>query len=399
MYFYAFINCIFSSLHLNSISTINAAREAAILKGEWRMKGYLLLQDGTFFEGKLIGDLSHSVGEVVFNTGMTGYQEILTDPSYYKQIVVMSYPLMGNYGVNATDFQSEKSYVSGFIVSHLNEDYSNPHAVLSLEHYLKEQGVSCLTGVDTRALIKKIRTGGALLGKIITNIDDAHWHVEDLKNTLFYAIANDVSTKKITRVSEGYPEVALIDFGVKEGIVQSLVNKGCGVTLFPSRTLPQEIEAYKPDCLLLSNGPGNPQDMQEGIYNARYFAGKIPLFGICLGHQIIALAQGAKTEKMPFGHRGTNHPVKDLLNKSISITSQNHGYHIVPESLPAHLIKSHTNLNDQTIEGIKHTTLPVYSVQYHPEAYPGPSESSYFFDELIAMTATFVEVNSCKKCS
>ncbi len=363
------------------------------------MKGYLLMQDGTYFEGVLIGDVKHALGEVVFNTGMTGYQEILTDPSYYKQIVVMAYPLMGNYGINPKDFQSKQSYVSGFVVSHLNEDYSNPDSDKSLDLYLKEQGVACLTGVDTRALIKKIRTGGALMGKIVLSLDDAQWHVDDLKTTQLYAIAHDVSTTEIVKVSEGFPHVALIDFGVKQGIVDSLVKKGCAVTLFPSRSLPETIEAHNPDAILLSNGPGNPQDMTEGIYNAQYFSGKLPVFGICLGHQMIALAHGAKTEKMAFGHRGTNHPVKDLMRKTMSITSQNHGYHIIPESMPLHLIKTHTNLNDATIEGIQHMSLPVYSVQYHPEAYPGPQDSQYFFDDLVAITLVQKEVLACKKCS
>lgn len=359
------------------------------------MKGYLLLEDGTYFEGELMGQVGHTLGEVVFNTGMTGYQEILTDPSYYRQIVVMAYPLMGNYGINPTDFQSDHAYVSGFVVSHLNEDYSNPEATESLDAYLKSQGVTCLAGVDTRALIKKIRTTGACKGKIVTSLDDAEIHVEDLKTTQFFAIAHEVSTKSVQRISEGYPHVAVIDFGVKRGIIESLVKKGCGVTLFPSRSLPQTIEAYRPDAILLSNGPGNPEDMQEGIYCAKYFSGRLPVFGICLGHQIIALAHGARTEKMTFGHRGTNHPVKDLVRKSMSITSQNHGYHIVPESMPVALIKTQTNLNDNTIEGLRHKSLPVMSVQYHPEAYPGPADSQYFFDDLVAMTAAFTEVGAC----
>lgn len=363
------------------------------------MKGYLLLEDGTFFEGKLIGDLSHEIGEVVFNTGMTGYQEILTDPSYYKQILVMAYPLMGNYGINLTDFQSHKSYVSGFVVSELNEDYSNPLAVSSLSSYLKEQGISCLADVDTRALIKKIRRCGAMKGRIVTQLEESEFHIKEMHATAFYGLGHEISTPEIRKISSGYPEVAVIDFGVKKGIIDSLVKKGCGVTLFPSRTSPEIIHSHKPHCLLLSNGPGNPHDMQEGIYNALYFAGKIPLFGICLGHQIIALAHGAQVEKMTFGHRGTNHPVKDLIHNKITITSQNHGYHIIPESLPKTLIQTHSNLSDQTIEGIKHTKWPLCSVQYHPEAYPGPTDSHYFFDEIITVTRHFWEVDSCKKCS
>ena len=359
------------------------------------MKGYLLLEDGTHFEGRLMGAAVHALGEVVFNTGMTGYQEILTDPSYFRQIVVMAYPLMGNYGINPTDFQSDKSYVSGFVVSHLNDDYSNPEATQSLDHYLKAQGITCLTGIDTRALIKKIRTTGACRGKIVTSLEDAALHVDDIKTTQFYAIAHEVSTPKVQELASGYPHVAVLDFGVKRGIIEALVKKGCGVTLFPSRTLPSTIESYNPDALLLSNGPGNPEEMLEGIYCAKYFSGKLPLFGICLGHQIIALAHGALTEKMIFGHRGTNHPVKDLVRKTMSITSQNHGYHIIPESMPAVLIKTQTNLNDHTIEGLKHVTLPVMSVQYHPEAYPGPRESNYFFDDLIIATKAFQEAQAC----
>ncbi len=359
------------------------------------MKGYLLLEDGTYFEGQLMGASIHALGEVVFNTGMTGYQEILTDPSYYKQIVVMAYPMMGNYGINLNDFQSDRAFVSGFVVSHLSGDYSNPEATQSLDQYLKAQGITCLTGVDTRALIKKIRTTGACMGKIVTSLDDAALHVFDIKTTQFHAIAHEVSTTEILEVAKGYPHVAVMDFGVKRGIIDSLVNKGCGVTVFPSRTLPSVIEAHQPDAVLLSNGPGNPEDMLEGIYCAKYFSGKLPLFGICLGHQIIALAHGAKTEKMKFGHRGTNHPIKDLARKTMSITSQNHGYHIVPESMPSALIKTQINLNDGTIEGIKHVDLPVVSVQYHPEAYPGPQDSHYFFDDLIKLTKGFQEAPAC----
>lgn len=359
------------------------------------MKGYLLLEDGTSYEGELIGSVAHAVGEVVFNTGMTGYQEILTDPSYYKQIVVMAYPLMGNYGINPNDFQSKQAYVSGFVVSHLSEDYSNAASDQSLDTYLKAQGIGCLTGVDTRALIKKIRTSGACRGKIITDPMDLAWHLEDLKTTQFYAIAHEVSTEKIQTLSVGYPHIALIDFGVKQGIVDALIQQGCGVTLLPSRTLPSTIEALKPDALLLSNGPGNPQEMLEGIFNVKYFSGKIPVFGICLGHQIIAIAHGAKAEKMSFGHRGTNHPIKDLIRKSISITSQNHGYHILPDSMPSDLIKTHINLNDQTIEGVKHVQLPIMSVQYHPEASPGPQDSNYFFEDLVAMIQSVQEAAAC----
>lgn len=365
------------------------------------VKGYLLLEDGTYFEGELMGDVGNNVGEVVFNTGMTGYQEILTDPSYYKQIVVMAYPLMGNYGINDIDFQSHQAYVSGFIVSHMNEDYSNPDATQSLDAYLKAQGVTCLKGVDTRRLIKKIRNSGALKGKIVStldfNVDEGAmtFHLEDLKTTQFYALGHDVSTRDIKEVTKGHPHVAVLDFGVKRGILEALVAKGCGVTLFPSRTLPSTIEAYSPDALLLSNGPGNPEDMKEGIYCAKYFSGKLPVFGICLGHQIIALAHGAKTLKMGFGHRGTNHPVKDLVQKTICITSQNHGYHVVQETLPNTLVKTQVNLTDGSIEGIRHISLPVMSVQYHPEAYPGPRDARYFFDDLVAVTAQYWEVNAC----
>ncbi|MCK8061168.1 MULTISPECIES: carbamoyl phosphate synthase small subunit [unclassified Fusibacter] len=359
------------------------------------MNGYLLLADGTIFEGTLIGDVKNAIGEVVFNTGMTGYQEILTDPSYYKQIVVMGYPLMGNYGINNLDFQSDKSYVSGFVVSHLSEDYSNPESEKSLDAYLKEQGVSCLSGIDTRSLIQKIRTSGAIAGKIILATDLLEFHLEDLKNTHFHAIAHEVSLSVPTQVSTGFPNVAVIDFGVKRGIVETLIKKGCGVTVFPSRTLPSVIEATNPDMVFLSNGPGNPEDMMEGIYCAKYFSGKLPLFGICLGHQIIALAHGAKTEKMKFGHRGTNHPVKDLLKQKITITSQNHGYHIIPETLPKNFMRTHTNLNDETIEGIKHLSAPIASVQYHPEAYPGPTDASYFFDDILKTAVEYMEAKAC----
>lgn len=358
------------------------------------MKGYLLLEDGTTFEGTLIGDLKHAIGEVVFNTGMTGYQEILTDPSYYRQIVVMGYPMIGNYGIHPNDHQSNKSHLAGFIVQQLFCETTHPKASMRIDAYLKDQGVSCLTGIDTRQLIKKIRSQGTMKGKIISSLEALTFHLEDIKTTYFHAIAHDVSTSQIITLAEGTPRVAVIDFGVKKGILDALINSGCGVTLFPSRSLPSDILPYKPDRILLSNGPGNPEDMMEGIYCASYFSGKIPLYGICLGHQIIALAHGGQIDKLKYGHRGTNHPVKDLNLDSLSITSQNHSYHVPSHALPESFIMTHQNLNDQSVEGMQHTDLAITSIQFHPEAGPGPKDGHYFFEALLMPQMHQMEVSS-----
>lgn len=342
----------------------------------------LTLEDGTRFAGDSFGAECDVTGEVVFNTGMTGYQEVLTDPSYCGQIVTMTYPLIGNYGVNQADPESAKPQVSGYIVREVCESPSNWRSEGGLDDYLKKYGIVGLCGIDTRALTRIIREKGTMRG-IITQGEPTQ---EQLQVMRAYSCEHPVDVVTCAEKHEyctGSPKVAVLDFGLKENIIRSLKKRGCGVTVFPARTSPDEILSGGFDGIMLTNGPGDPKDNAQVIENLKQLIGKLPIFGICLGHQLLALAMGADTEKLKYGHRGANHPVKDLDKDRVYITSQNHGYTIIEETLPKNIEVSHRNWNDGTIEGVRYKDCDMFTVQFHPEASPGPEDTAYLFDEFL----------------
>ncbi|HZG61159.1 MAG TPA: carbamoyl phosphate synthase small subunit [Anoxybacillus sp.] len=355
------------------------------------MKRQLILEDGTFFIGEAFGSTEKMVGEVVFNTGMTGYQEILSDPSYCGQIVTMTYPLIGNYGINRDDFESIEPYIHGLIAKEVCKVPSNWRNEMTLDEYLKAKKIPGLAGIDTRKLTKIIRQHGTLKGAICDLDVSIHEVVELLKST---NLPNDqvkrVSTKRAYPSPGRGHRVVLIDFGMKHGILRELNKRNCDVIVLPYSTTAEEILRLKPDGIMLSNGPGDPKDVPEAIEMIRGVLGKVPLFGICLGHQLFALACGADTEKMKFGHRGSNHPVKHLATGKVAITSQNHGYTVNEQSLKhTRLEITHVALNDGTVEGLRHLDYPAFTVQYHPEASPGPEDANHLFDEFISMIEQF----------
>ena len=347
------------------------------------MKGNLILEDGTIFEGKAFGYLKDSVGEVVFNTSMTGYGEVLTDPSYYGQIVTMTYPLIGNYGINLEDVESKGVHVKGFIVREKSDTPNNFRCEMDIDTYLKQNKVIGLEGIDTRALTKILRNNGTMRG-IITlenaSLEDVKSKLESFSNT---QAVKTVTRKEVERIEGNGPKVAVMDFGVKQNILRSFAARGCDITILPALSKPEEILATNPDLIFLSNGPGDPEDLEEVIENLKELIGKKPIVGICLGHQLLALTLGGKTGKLKFGHRGGNHPVKDLEEGKVFITSQNHGYYV--SEMPENMEVTHINLNDYTVEGMRHKELPIYSVQYHPEACPGPKDSDYVFDKFLEL--------------
>ncbi|MBP2637603.1 MAG: carA 2 [Firmicutes bacterium] len=347
------------------------------------MNGKLILEDGSVFQGMLASG-TKAVGEVVFNTGMTGYQEVLTDPSYCGQIVTMTYPLIGNYGVAELFEQARQSFVRGFVISELCGQPSSWQAENSLVSYLKERNIPCIYGVDTRAITRKIRSHGTMKG-IIVPADTSEVEIAELLNTPpFLEVVNEVTTPEIYRIPGEGPHVAVMDFGIKRNILNSMAKAGCNITVLPAHTPAEEILALNPDGIFLSNGPGDPKDAP--VETVRQLIGKKPIFGICLGHQLLALALGGDTYKLKFGHRGSNHPVKDLITGRVYITSQNHGYAIDEASLAKiDVTITHRAVNDNTIEGIRHNSLPVFSVQYHPEAAPGPDDSTYMFEEFMKL--------------
>ncbi len=353
------------------------------------MMAILALEDGTCFIGKPFGSRGERWGEVVFNTGMTGYQEILTDPSYCGQIVVMTYPLIGNYGINREDFESKKSYVRGFVVKEECVHPSNWRASYKITDFLAREGVPGIYGVDTRALTRHIRNFGTMRGVISTDASDPEELVEKARSCPQLSgqqMVPEVSTREKYRIEGQGKRVVLMDFGSKLNIIRHLQMRGCDIHVVPPDTGAAEIMSLSPDGVLLSNGPGDPLDVPYAAGTVRELAGRVPIFGICLGHQIMALAMGAKTYKMKFGHRGANHPVKDLITGRVYITSHNHGFSVDEESMAgAGLEITHRNLNDQTVEGMRHVSLPLFSVQYHPEASPGPTESDYLFDQFIEL--------------
>lgn len=365
----------------------------------------LALENGMVFTGTAFGATGESTGEVVFNTSMTGYQEILTDPSYFGQIVTMTYPLIGNYGINRVDCESAKPWLSGFVCRELARRVSNYRHTQKLEDYLAENGIIGLQGVDTRSIVLATRTQGAMKGILSTaDLDDASL-VKKAKASLGLVgrdLAREVMPAKITEWSqmneeEWQPEVlhniekpsrplhvVAMDFGMKWNIARCLAEIGCQVTVVPGSTPSDEILARKPDGVFLSNGPGDPEPLDYAITTIRKLVGEKPIFGICLGHQLLGQALGGKTFKLKFGHRGANQPVLNHRSGRVEITTQNHGFAVDANSLPSDVEATHVNLNDQTLEGLHHRTLPVFSVQYHPEASAGPHDSMYLFNEFIA---------------
>ncbi|MDT0679752.1 carbamoyl phosphate synthase small subunit [Staphylococcus chromogenes] len=350
-------------------------------------KRYLVLEDGTYYTGFKLGADTLTQGEIVFNTAMTGYQETLSDPSYTGQIITFTYPLIGNYGINRDDFESLIPTLKGVVVKEACQAPSNFRAQKTLNDVLKEFDIPGISGVDTRSITKKIREHGVLKAAFVDNETEIETTIQNLKTIEFPRNEVPTVSTKTPYVSTGFDlRVVLVDFGKKQNIVRELNARGCEVTVVPYETTAEEIIKMSPDGVMLSNGPGDPADVQVAVDMIKGIIGKIPFFGICLGHQLFALSQGATSFKMKFGHRGANHPVKDLSTGKIALTSQNHGYAIDADSLKeTDLEVTHIALNDGTIEGLRHKFEPAFSVQYHPEACPGPTDSNYLFDQFIEL--------------
>jgi carbamoyl-phosphate synthase small subunit len=361
-----------------------------------RPRAHLVLADGTAFPGVAIGAAGTTTGEAVFTTGMTGYQEVLTDPSYRGQIVTMTATQMGNTGVNTEDTESVTPHVAGFVVHELARLYSNWRSQLSLDEYLKQHGIVGIAGVDTRALTRHLRDKGAQSAAIGTeDVATLHDRAKAAPSMVGLDLTKQVSTDKTYEWGEGTgnwsiakpgdfkPHVVAVDFGVKQNILRCLVESGCRVTVVPGSSSAADVLSHKPDGVFLSNGPGDPAAVEHGIRTTRELLGKKPLFGICLGHQILSLALGGKTYKLKFGHRGLNQPVKDLETGRIEVTTQNHGFCVDLSSLKDKCELTHLHLNDGTCEGIRHKETGAFSVQYHPEASAGPHDARYLFKRFI----------------
>ena len=388
-----------------------------------RGKVYLVLEDGSVFRGTRLGAEGETTGEVVFNTSMTGYQEMLTDPSYGGQILVPTYPMIGNYGTSEADVESTRIQVNGFVVRDDCEEPSHPLSEGTIHDYLVDNGIPGISGVDTRAITRKLRSAGVMMG-IITPNDDVETALTTLSKAPRYGefdVVGNVSTDDIYEwtgdageksraffdlrdrarqggmgidvergigqrdLGDNYMKVVVNDYGVKLNILRSLRARGCEVIVVPDDASAEDILGHKPDGVMLSPGPGDPELLDRSVATAKGLAGKVPMMGICLGHQVIARAFGASTFKLHFGHRGGNQPVKDLESGRVYVTAQNHGYAVDADGLPDGLEVSHINLNDQTIEGLRHKDMPIMTIQYHSEASPGPHDSEYLFDRFIGL--------------
>jgi carbamoyl-phosphate synthase small subunit len=354
---------------------------------------FLVLEDGSSFRGYSIGSNTQAVGEVVFSTSMTGYQEMLTDPSFAGQIVVPTYPLIGNYGINTVDSESSKIQVTGFAVKQDCDFPSHSHETVTVNDFLKSQHVPGITGIDTRAITRRLRSKGVMMGAIAPSIESG---IKLIESTTGYGEIDLV--KRVTSPSPGRWDsdlqdsplrILVSDYGVKYNILRLLAERNCDVTFFPADTPAQDLIDLKPDGILLSPGPGDPEMLDYAVSNAKFLVGNVPVFGICLGNQILARCFGAKTYKLKFGHRGANHPVKDLRSGRVYITAQNHGYSVDGDSLPSDIAVTHQSLNDSTVEGLRHKSLPVMAIQYHSEASPGPKDNEYIFDEFISMIRAY----------
>ena len=352
------------------------------------MKAYLILEDGTVFEGTSIGSSREVISEIVFNTSMTGYLEVLTDPSYAGQAVVMTYPLIGNYGICREDMESRQAWPDGYIVRELSRMPSNFRCQGTIQDFLKGQDIPGISGIDTRALTKILREKGTMNGMITTNGDyDLEEVKEKIRQYTVKGVVLKTSVKKPYVLPGDGKKVALLDCGAKDNIARNLNKRGCEVTVYPADTPAEEILKTNPDGIMLSNGPGDPAENVGIIEEVRkLYESSVPIFAICLGHQLMALATGAKTYKLKYGHRGGNHPVKDLETGRVYITSQNHGYAVDEESLdPSVAVPAFVNVNDKTNEGLKYVGKNIFTVQYHPEACPGPLDSGYLFDRFMRM--------------
>jgi carbamoyl-phosphate synthase small subunit len=371
----------------------------------------LALEDGRVFKGRAAGARTRHGGEVVFNTSLTGYQEVFTDPSYSGQIVCLTYPHIGNVGANFDDEESPKPYIEALVVREFSELSSNWRSTETAQKYLERHGVPVIWGLDTRALVRHLRQFGALRGLVATDDTPAEALVAEARALPTMAgqeLASRVSSPRKYDWKDGSIEIAspilagaaarqsgqngkrhrvvAYDFGIKQNILRLLVDHGCDVTVVPAQTSAEDVFALKPDGVFLSNGPGDPEPIHYAVESIRKLLGRVPIFGICLGHQLCGLALGGKTFKLKFGHHGANHPVQNLLTKKVEITSQNHGFCVDPESLPSSEVEiTHVNLNDHTNEGMRHRTLPLFSVQYHPEASPGPHDARYLFNEFLTL--------------
>ncbi len=369
----------------------------------------LALEDGTVFEGKSFGAHTDRVGEVVFNTAITGYQEIFTDPSYSGQIVVLTNPQIGNYGANAEDLEAARPYIEGLIVREFSSIASNWRSQENAEKFLAENGVPVAAEIDTRALVRHLRTRGVMRGILAPGGGDRAELIERARSSPSMT-GLDLATRVSTSTSYGWDQpvercspsepvsaaadpwchVVAYDYGIKRNILRRLVQVGARVTVVSARTSAEDVLALKPDGVFLSNGPGDPEPLEHQAQQVRKLIGKKPVFGICLGHQILGLALGGKTYKLKFGHRGANHPVLNQVTQKVEITSHNHGFAVDPDSLNQNEVElTHINLNDQTLEGFRHRSEPVFCVQYHPEAAPGPHDSHYLFDDFMKLIKEF----------